>query len=44
MNEQGLETVFGIIAAQMGNGELEKVMYSFLCDLQSLFPALASTV
>jgi hypothetical protein len=29
---------------KMGNGELEKVMYSFTGDMQSLFPALASTV
>ena len=44
MSEQGFETVRVIIAAHMGNDELEKVMHSFPRDMQSLFPALASTV
>jgi len=38
MSEQGFETVHVIIAAHMGNGELEKVMHSFPAICSRYFP------
>ncbi len=38
-----VQNVLGVIASHMGSGELKKVMHSFPHDMQSLFPAIAST-
>jgi hypothetical protein len=43
-SEETVQKVVGVIASYLGNGELEKVMHSLPRDMQSLFPALASTV
>ena len=38
-----VQNVLGVIASHTGYGELKKVMHSFPHDMQSLFPATAST-
>jgi uncharacterized protein (DUF2267 family) len=37
------QCVLSVVANYVGAGEMTKVMHSFPHDMQSLFPALAST-
>jgi len=38
-----IQNVVAVVATHIGDGEMQKVMYSFPRDMQSLFPAPASS-